>query len=84
MTEFHIVVTRTCTACGLIRDKVPLARKREAERDEQDEDPGPRGDTRGEGGSMTRLGWWAYGFFVGALAVLLAVVYGWLLGDCTR
>jgi hypothetical protein len=35
-----------------------------------------------ERGSVTRLGWWAYGFFVGALAALLAVVYGWLLGDC--
>jgi hypothetical protein len=33
---------------------------------------------------MTRLGWWAYGFFVGALAVLLAVVYGWLLAEYVR
>ena len=47
MTEFHIVIIRTCTACGLIRDRVPLARKREAERDEQDEDPGPRGPAGG-------------------------------------
>jgi hypothetical protein len=30
---------------------------------------------------MTPLGWWAYGFFVGALLVLVAVLAGWLLAD---
>lgn len=30
---------------------------------------------------MTRLGWWFYGFFAGALPVLAAVVWGWVLAD---
>jgi hypothetical protein len=30
---------------------------------------------------MTPLGWWWYGWFVGALLVLVAVLGGWLVAD---
>ena len=30
---------------------------------------------------VTRLGWWLYGFFVGALLVLAAVTWGWVVAD---
>jgi hypothetical protein len=33
---------------------------------------------------MTSLGWWCYGYFVGALSVLVAVLAGWLLADVWR
>jgi hypothetical protein len=33
---------------------------------------------------VTDLGWWLYGFFVGALAVLAAVLWGFLVGGLTR
>ena len=34
--------------------------------------------------AMTPLAWWAYGFFVGALSVVIAVLAGWLLADMWR
>ena len=30
---------------------------------------------------MTSLGWWAYGYFVGALTVLVAGLGGWAAAD---
>jgi len=30
---------------------------------------------------VTSLGWWWYGFFVGALLALVAVLAGWIVAD---
>ena len=30
---------------------------------------------------MTPLSWWAYDFFVGALLILAAVLWGWIVAD---